>query len=111
VTWSIELTAAARRLLAEIRDRRVREGLGKRIEKLSRDPDQQGKPLLGELAGLRSVRAVGQRYRILYRLKHRRVVVLVVAVGLRKEGSKRDVYKVAKKLLRLRLLDPDEDEE
>ena len=94
-------------MLGSIRDRRVRQGLSERIDGLANEPDKQGKPLTGELHGVRSLRAVGQRYRILYRLERQRVVVLVVAVGIRKEGSKDDVYSVARKLLRLRLLEPE----
>ena len=34
--------------------------------------------------------------------------VFVVALGIRKEGSRRDIYSLAKKLIRLRLLQPPE---
>jgi len=51
------------------------------------------------------VRAVGQRYRIIYRVEDERVTVLVVALGIRKQGDKKDVYELAKKLLRSDLLD------
>ena len=51
-----------------------------------------------------SVRAVGQRYRIVYRVERREVVVLIVAVGRRKASDKNDIYELAKKLLRLGLL-------
>jgi len=64
--------------------------------------------LTGELRELRSLRAADQRNRIIYRVEEReQIVVLVVAVGLRKEGSKKDIYSLARKLLRQRLLDPD----
>lgn len=62
--------------------------------------------MLAELAGYRSVRAVGQRYRVIYRLEEDRVLVLVVAVGIRRQGAKSDVYELARKLFRLRLLAP-----
>jgi mRNA interferase RelE/StbE len=107
VTWKIVLTPTAKRLLAAVRDRRVRTALRNRIDGLAEDPDKQGKPLVGELMGYRSLRAVGQRYRILYRVEDQEVVVLVVALGLRKEGSKKDVYSLARKLIRLRLLAPE----
>lgn len=105
--WKIVLTPTAKRLLAEVRDRRVRRALRDRIDHLVEDPDKQGKPLVGEMMDCRSLRAVGQRYRILYRIEKQEVIVLVVALGLRKEGSKKDVYTLAKKLIRLRLLDPE----
>lgn len=107
MTWKVELTPAARQMLQAITDRRIRRSLGERIEGLANEPAKQGKPLTGELEGLRSLRAVGQRYRILFRIEKQVVLVLVVAVGIRKEGSKKDIYSLAKKLLRLRLLEPE----
>lgn len=107
MTWKIALTPSARQMLLAIGDRRVRRSLESRIDGLANEPDKQGKPLIGELEGLRSLRAVGQRYRIIYRIDKQVILVLIVAVGLRKEGSKKDVYSLAKKLLRLRLLDPE----
>jgi mRNA interferase RelE/StbE len=99
-------------MLGEIRDRRVQRALSERIEGLAEEPEKQGKPLIGELAGLRSLRAVGQRYRILYRVEKKTVLVLVVAVGIRKDDdSKKDIYSLARKLLRLRLLEPEEQPE
>ena len=74
------------------------------MDELAESPEQQGKPLVGELAGFRSVRAVGQRYRIVYRVERREVVVVIVAVGRRKAGDKNDIYELARKLLRLGLL-------
>jgi mRNA-degrading endonuclease RelE of RelBE toxin-antitoxin system len=70
----------------------------------SRSPEQQGKPLSGGLAGFRSVRAVGPRYRIVYRVERREVTVLIVAIGRRRSGDKGDMYELAGKLLRARLI-------
>jgi mRNA interferase RelE/StbE len=92
-------------MLAAIKDRRTLERIRDRIDGLSEDPEVQGKPLLGELTGYRSLRAAGQRYRIIYRLHEAHVEVLVVAVGRREEGSRQDIYRLAQRLLRLRLLD------
>lgn len=75
-----------------------------RIDGLSSEPEQQGKPLFGELSGYRSLRAAGQRYRIIYRVEREKILVLVVATGIRKEGDKKDIYALARKLLRLKLL-------
>jgi mRNA interferase RelE/StbE len=91
-------------MLEEIQDRRVREKIRDRIDGLVEEPEKQGKPLTGELAGFRSLRAAGQRYRIIYRCEENKVLVLVMAMGIRKEGSGKDIYALARKLLRLRLL-------
>ena len=91
-------------MLEAVSDQRVREQIVGRAEKLADEPEKQGKALLGELAGLRSLRASGQRYRILYRVERGRVLVLVIAVGIRKEADRRDVYELARKLFRARLI-------
>lgn len=103
--WEIKLTAPALRQLADIKDVRVRRQISKRIEALAYEPDRLGKPLTDDLEGYYSVRAVGQRYRIIYKLEEERVLVIVVTVGIRKEGDKKDAYELAKKLARLGLLD------
>jgi mRNA interferase RelE/StbE len=103
--YRVVLTPTARSMLVAIKDRRIQEKIREKIDGLARDPDLQGKPLLGELTGLRGVRAVAQRYRIIYRVHQDRVEVLVVAIGLRREGHREDIYRLAQRLLRLRLLE------
>ena len=92
MTFAIRLTEEAVEMLGEIRDRRVRGKVFERIRKLAVEPEKQGKPLVSELAGYRSVRAVGQRYRVVYRVDGRTVEVLVVGAGLRRAGDRSDVY-------------------
>jgi mRNA interferase RelE/StbE len=104
VKWQVLLTPTALKLLSDISDRRIREKIGAVIDRLIEDPEKQGKALLGELAGFRSVRAVGQRYRIIYQIRGNEIIVVIVAVGIRRDGAKDDIYNLAKKLFRLRLL-------
>lgn len=104
-SWRVELTPRALEHLAAISDVRVRQQIARRIEELQTEPEKRGKPLLGELAGLYSLRAVGQRYRILYRIDREKIIVYVVAVGIRKQGGTDDIYTLAKRLLKLRLID------
>lgn len=101
---TIKWTETALKLTEAIPDQRIRRLINQRVDQLAKSPEQQGKPLVGELAGFRSVRAVGQRSRILYRVDRREVVVLIVAVGRRKPGDKTDIYELAKKLFRQRLV-------
>jgi mRNA interferase RelE/StbE len=97
--YQIILTTQTKQLFAQIKDRREQQLVLARIEKLKNDPDKQGKALSEELIGYRSVRAVGQRYRIIYRIEQDQVLVVVVGIGRRKEGDKRDVYEVTRRLL------------
>lgn len=103
--WNVRLGDAAREQLLSIKDIRIREQIRKRIRALIDDPEQQGKSLGEDLSGYRSVRVVKARYRILYKIEEDEVVVLVVTIGIRREGSKKDAYALAKKLKKLGLLD------
>ena len=105
MTYQIIIQPSALKMLAEVSDRRVREKIRDRIDALVSDPEKQGKPLTGELSGYFSLRAVGQRYRIIYQIERTKVLVFVVALGTRKEGNKTDIYALAKKLFRLRLIE------
>lgn len=108
MTYKIVIAPAALKMLKAVSDRRVRDLIVKRIDELAEEPEKQGKPLVGELSGYRSLRAAGQRYRIVYRVVNDKITVYVVAVGIRKEESSGDIYNLAKKLIRLRLLNPAE---
>lgn len=107
--WEIRLTDTARQSLAAITDQRIRRVIADRIEELRTDPEKQGAPLLGPLLGYRDIRAVGQRYRIIYQVREETVKVYVVLVAIRTEGDKKDVYSLAQRLLRLGLLEPPAD--
>jgi mRNA interferase RelE/StbE len=104
IEWQIIILPIADKQLSAIKDIRIRESISKRIEDLRHNPDKQGKPMIGELAEYRSLRAVGQRYRILYKVEVSRVVVSIIALSIRKDGDKADVYELARRLVRLGLL-------
>lgn len=99
IRWTTATTLAE-----ALPDQRIRRLISQRVDQLAKSPEQQGKPLVGELAGFRTVRAVGHRYRIVYRVERREVVVVIVAVGKGKAGDKGDIYELAKKLLKQGLL-------
>ncbi|MGK7951841.1 MAG: type II toxin-antitoxin system RelE/ParE family toxin [Xenococcaceae cyanobacterium] len=97
--YQVVLTKQARKLFKRIKDRREQQLLLAKLEKLKYNPNQQGKALVKELSGYRSVRAVGQRYRIIYSIQEEQVLVVVIGIGRRKEGDKKDIYSVVKKIL------------
>ena len=93
---------------------KVRRGLLKKADELEDcdDPRKVNKPLTGPLQGF--YRIVYSRYRAIYKVEEEklankniviRIKILFVAVGQRKEHDKHDVYKLAKKLVELGLLD------
>jgi len=102
--YTIKWTETALKLAAAIPDQRIKRVISQRVDQLAETPEQQGKPLVGELADFRSVRAVGQRHHIIYRVVRKEVVVTIVAVGRRKHGDTKDIYELARKLLKQRLL-------
>ncbi|WP_034405250.1 type II toxin-antitoxin system RelE/ParE family toxin [Deinococcus sp. RL] len=86
--------------LAQISDAATREVVLRRALALREEPLKQGKPLQEPLKHYRSVRAAGQRYRIVYQVAVSAGQVIVVVIGIRKQGSKRDVYAVAERRLK-----------
>ncbi|MBZ8183291.1 type II toxin-antitoxin system RelE family toxin [Oscillatoria salina] len=97
--YQVIITTQARQLLLQIKDRREQQLLLKKLAKLKHEPDKQGKALTQELSGYRSIRAVGQRYRIVYKIQQAQILVIVVGIGRRKQGDKQDVYALTKQLL------------
>jgi mRNA interferase RelE/StbE len=64
MAYRVVLTAEAKQRFGAIQDRREQGILVNRLEQLAESPAQQGKPLRGDLSGYRSIRAIGQRYRM-----------------------------------------------
>ena len=102
--YRILITDTCLRLIQRITDKKIQRLILDRIQKLSDEPEKQGKKLVKDLSGFLSVHAAG-RYRIIYKIDKPTVIVYVLAAGIRKEGDKKDIYKIAKKLLDAGLLD------
>ena len=100
MNWQVEFTKPALEQLQGITDKRIRGILFERAEALATDPENQGKPLRGELSGFRSLKVYRQRYRIIYRVEREKVIVVVIAIGIRKEGDRADVYQIVVRLIR-----------
>ena len=98
-TFVVIVNSDAERDLDAVTDARTYEAISRKIRGLEQEPQKQGKQLSGDLSVYRVVRAAGQRYRVVYQVATLEGVVTVVVVGIRKEGDKRDVYRVAGKRL------------
>ena len=102
--YKILITDTCLNLIGKIPDKKIRRTILNRIEELSDEPDKQGKMLVKDLSGFRSIHAAG-RYRIIYRVGKQTVIIYILAAGIRKQGDKKDIYNIAKKLLDAGLLD------
>lgn len=102
--YKILLTDTCLSLLEKLADKKLQRTILRRIEQLSEDPDKQGKMLTNELSGFRCIHAAG-RYRVIYKMDKHTVIVYILATGIRKQGDKKDIYKITKKLLKAGLLD------
>lgn len=109
--YQIVFTEAALQMLESISDRRVQMQIIRRSEELRNEPEKQGRLLRGELSGYWTLRAVGQRYRVIYQIDQGQVRVIVIATGIRREGDRRDVYTLARRLVQLGLTEPPEQQE
>lgn len=78
--WQIEYTNIAQKFI-KLLDSKDKERIMKSVESLQNNPDL-GKQLVGPLKGLRSLR-VG-RYRIIYKKEINELIILIVAIGHRK---------------------------
>jgi len=102
--YTIKLTQIAAEFIAKL-DTKSQQQVLQKIEVLKEYPLKVGKPLKGNLQDYRSIRAVGQRYRIIYQVKENEIEVIIVAVGIRRDGDKkRDIYELMKKYLKIGLL-------
>jgi len=86
--YKIELTKIAIENLDKI-DSKTRAQIIYKIDLLKEDPNLRGRQLKGILKEYRSIRAAGQRYRIIYKIKEDEILVLIISVGIRKDGDKR----------------------
>jgi mRNA interferase RelE/StbE len=87
---SVFFTREAKRNIEKL-DPSIRKVIKKAIESLAVNP-AKGKPLSYDLAGLHSLRTAD--YRIVYRVREKQLIIIVIAVGHRKE-----IYKRLKELL------------
>ena len=101
--YKVQITDVCLSLIERIPDKKIQSKIIDRIDTLRSDPEKKGKILVQKLAGFRSVHAAG-RYRVVYRIDEDSNTVWVLAAGIRKEGDQKDIYKIAKKLLKLGLL-------
>ena len=99
--YEVRWTETAVQMLSRAGDRRIQQQLFDLSKRLELEPEKQGKPLREGLMGFRSLRAVGQRYRIVYTLDTVSRSVYIVAAG--RAGSRDDVYVLAQKLVRVGL--------
>jgi mRNA interferase RelE/StbE len=88
--YNIFFTREAKRNVEKV-DPSIKRVIQKAIESLSVSP-AKGKPLAYDLSGLHSLRT--SDYRIIYRLKERKLIIIIIAVGHRKE-----IYKKLKEFL------------
>lgn len=98
-SFTVELKQDAENDLREIKDTRTRRAIASGLLRLETEPAKRGKPLGGDLQGYHSIRLTGQRYRAVYSIAVSQGVVTVVVIAIRKEGDKRDAYRVASKRL------------
>ena len=102
--YSIKLTQIAADFISKL-DSKSQQQVLEKIEVLKEEPLKVGKPLKGNLQAYRSIRSVGQRYRIIYQVKEAEIEVVVVAVGIRRDGDKKaDIYELMKKYVKIGLL-------
>ncbi|MCW5776026.1 MAG: hypothetical protein KIS87_06280 [Phycisphaeraceae bacterium] len=115
ILWTTTARACLRALPTK-----VRRGLLEKADELYEcdDPRRVHKPLVGPLAGC--YRITYGRYRAVYTVEEGAmkggksevvVTIIFIAAGIRRERSRDDVYRVAKKIVELGLIEIDDEGE
>ncbi len=102
--YRIRFTTEAREMFDDLGDNRTKRIIRDRIAELADEPEKRGQWLAGPLKGYRSIRVAG-RYRVIYRIEEQVVTVVIVAVGLRRGGERKDIYAWAQQLVRMNLIE------
>ena len=97
--YEVLYTDAAADMLAEIQDRRIQKKLADMVDSLAESPESRGKALLRDLFGFRCIRAIGQRYRIVCTVDTVSLQVIIVGVGIRKDGDRGDIYERMRRVI------------
>jgi mRNA interferase RelE/StbE len=101
--YKIKLTKIAAEYIKTL-DSKSQKQVIEKIELLKNNPMKVGKQLKGNLKEYRSIRSVGQRYRIIYQINEEDVIVIIVAVGIRRDSDKKDIYELMEKYVKIGLL-------
>ena len=104
MSFEIVISPIAEKQLLKI-EKKARNQIRNKINDLKDEPEKRGKSLIGILSDYRSIRAAGQRYRIIYQVKRKQIIVFIINVGIRKQGDKKDIYELLKKYIRLGLIE------
>ncbi|HOP46447.1 MAG TPA: hypothetical protein PK874_02185 [Desulfobacteraceae bacterium] len=103
MTYKIKITETCLSLIEKISDKWTQSSILDRIAGLAVDPEKQGKALVKKLAGFLSIYASG-RYRVIFKIENDPDLVWILSAAIR-EGDQKDIYKIAKKLLKLGIID------
>ncbi len=83
--YTLYFTPPAQKDYDAVRDLKLRRGIERILDEIKEDP-YQFKKLSGSLAHLRSAKTFS--FRILYQIKNQKLIIIVVAIG-----SRKDVYR------------------
>jgi mRNA interferase RelE/StbE len=106
--YKVKITKIAAENIKAI-DSKTQKQIINKIESLKEEPLLLGKQLKGPLKEYRSIRAAGQRYRIIYQVNKNEIIVIVLAVGIRKDGDKKDIYALMKKYIKIGFIDEEKE--
>ena len=104
MTYQIRFTTVAHEMFDDLGDKRTKRIVRDRIAELADEPEKRGKALTGTLKGFRSIQVAG-RHRVIYRIKADIITVLIIAVGIRQAGTRKDIYNWAQRLVRMNLIE------
>jgi mRNA interferase RelE/StbE len=84
--WTVSLSSEATSDYDSL-DNSIASLVDAALKKLTANPEMRGYPLRGNLSGFRSLVVGKKKIRIVYRVIHNEIIVLVIAIGHRRNDE------------------------
>jgi mRNA interferase RelE/StbE len=99
-SYRLSISETAMEMIHSIKNPKIIDNLKETLIKLTDSPLKQAKPLSGDLKRYFSKRFYFQRYRIIFHIDRNLKEIQIDGVGIRREGSKDDIYNLMKHLIK-----------
>jgi addiction module RelE/StbE family toxin len=84
--WTVSLSSEATSDYNRL-DKSIASSVDAALKKLTANPEMRGYPLRGNLSGFRSLVVGKKKIRIVYKVIHHEIIVVVVAIGHRRDDE------------------------
>ena len=102
--WKVVIAPTAQKSLESVLNKNLKLGIARGLYRLSRNPEESGRLLLGPLAGLRATYLEGDWCRIVFRTVDSEIQIVSITFNSAEKKNQKDLLDLARGLFRMRLL-------